>query len=484
MTRRREREAGSGPGAMLRLGGEGLPIVTIVGRTNAGKSTLFNRIAGGHRAIVSAVAGTTRDLNVARVAYDGREFILVDSGGLELGGHEPLTEQVVERALSAAAISDLIVFVFDGRAGLAAADREAFDLVRATGREVVAVVNKIDRPGQETAGAEFYTLAPELCFVSAAHGPGVGEMLEAIARRLPGAKPVEPAPAPDLRIALIGRPNVGKSSLLNRLAGYERSIVGEAPGTTRDTVDVPLAVNDQNVILVDTAGIRRRTRVAGELEGLAVGQALGSIKRAGVLILVIDATEGIRDQDARLARMVANYGRGLVLVCNKWDVAARRGRKIAAFRRDAEANFPFLAFAPMVFASALTGDGVDQILPAALAVGRAWRATFQTALLNRILAAALEAMDPPLVDRKRLKLMYVTQVASAPPRLVFFCNLERDIPAHYVRFLEARFRAALELNGTPLILEFRRASGARSDARAQAGIRRGGRKPGRAGAGR
>ncbi len=475
---KRAKGADGAPGGMLRLAAEGLPIVTIVGRTNAGKSTLFNRLAGHHRAIVSAIAGTTRDLNVARLADGDREFFLVDSGGLELGGHEPLTGMVVERALEAVAASDVIVFLFDGRTGLTAADREAFELVRSTGREIVVAVNKIDRPGQEALAADFYALAPEVLFVSAAHGYGIGDLLEAVTSRLPAAAPAAPAPEPDLRVALIGRPNVGKSSLLNRLVGYERSIVGEAPGTTRDTVDVPLKVDGQNLILIDTAGIRRRTRVTGELEGRSVGQALGSIKRAGVLLLVIDATEGITDQDARLARMVASHGRGLVVVCNKWDAAAHLGRRVAAFTRDAEANFPFLGFASMVFTSALTGDGVDQILPAALVTGRAWRASFQTAVLNRILAGALKALDPPLVDRRRLKLMYVTQVSSAPPRLAFFCNLERDIPAHYIRFLESRFRAALELTGTPLILEFRRAEASRSDTRAAAGGR--GPRPGRA----
>jgi GTPase len=477
---KRAKQAGGASSGMLRLAAEGLPIVTIVGRTNAGKSTLFNRLARRHRAIVSATAGTTRDLNVARVADEGREFFLVDSGGLELGGHEPLTEMVVERALEAVAGADVILFLFDGRTGLTAADREAFALVRSTGREIVVAVNKIDQPSQEALGADFYALAPEVCFVSAAHGYGIGELLETLIGRLPAAGPAEPAPEPDLRVALIGRPNVGKSSLLNRLVGYKRSLVGEAPGTTRDTVDVPLKVGDQNLILVDTAGIRRRTRVTGELEGRSVGQALGSIKRAGVLLLVVDATEGITDQDARLARMVASYGRGLVVVCNKWDAAARMGRKISAFTRDAQANFPFLGFASMVFTSALTGDGVDQILPAALVTGRAWRTTFQTAMLNRVLAEALKALDPPLVDGRRLKLMYVTQVSSAPPRLAFFCNLERDIPVHYMRFLESRFRAALDLTGTPLSLEFRRAGGSRSDARPAPG--RPLRRPGRAGA--
>lgn len=466
---RRVQGADGAAGGMLRLAAAGLPIVTIVGRTNAGKSTLFNRLAGNYRAIVSALAGTTRDLNVARIAEDGREFLLVDSGGLELGGHEPLTETVVKRALEAVAASDVIVFLFDGRAGLTAADREAFEVVRGTGREMVVAVNKIDRPGQEALAADFYALAPEICFISAAHGYGIGELLEAVAHRLPAAAPAEPAPQPDLRVALIGRPNVGKSSLLNRLVGYERSIVSEAPGTTRDTVDVPLKVDGDNLILIDTAGIRRRTRVTGEIEGRSVGQALGSIKRADVLLLVVDATEGITDQDARLARMVASHGRGLVVVCNKWDAAAGMGRRVSAFTRDAQANFPFLGFASMVFASALTGDGVNRILPAALAAGRAWHASFQTALLNRILAEALSALDPPLVDRRRLKLRYVTQVSSAPPRFAFFCNLERDIPAHYIRFLESQFRAALELTGTPLILEFRRAEASRSDLRPAGG---------------
>ena len=462
---KRAKAAAGAEGGMLRLAAAGLPIVTIVGRTNAGKSTLFNRLARNRRAIVSAIAGTTRDLNVARIADEGREFFLVDSGGLELGGLEPLTAQVVERALEAVAASDLIVFLFDGRGGLTAADREAFALVRGTGREIVVAVNKIDRPGQEALAADFYGLVAEPCFVSAAHGYGIGELLEAVTAHLPSAAPAEPAVATDLRVALIGRPNVGKSSLLNRLVGYERSMVGEAPGTTRDTVDVPLTVDGQNLILIDTAGIRRRTRVTGEIEGRSVGQALASIKRADVLLLVIDSTEGITDQDARLARMVASHGRALVVVCNKWDAAAQLGRRVSAFVRDAQANFPFLGFASMVFVSALTGDGVSQILPAALAAGRAWRTSFQTALLNRILGEALKALDPPLVDRRRFKLRYVTQISSAPPRLVFFCNLERDIPAHYIRFLEARFRAALELTGTPLILEFRRAEAARTDTR-------------------
>jgi len=438
------------------LGAEGLPTVVVVGRANAGKSTLFNRIAKGAHAITSPIPGTTRDLNFACASHEGREFIAVDSGGLELGGREPMTERIVAEALGAVGAADVVVFVLDGRAGMSAADKEAFALVRQTGCPLVVAVNKIDRPAQEAQAAEFHELgAGKLLVISAAHGRGVSELLDEVVGRLPAA-PVAPAKAPDLKLALIGRPNVGKSSLLNRLCGFERAIVDVRPGTTRDTVDVRLTANGRDVLLIDTAGIRRPTRVEGELEHQAVGRAIATTRRADVALLVIDATEGITDQDVRLARLVDTNDRALVVVCNKWDAAAKLGRKVPAFVRDAHERYPFLDFASMVFTSALTGDGVAQIIPAAIKAGDCFRATLQTSMLNRVLADARAAMDPPLVGRRRLNLMYVTQVGSAPPRLRFFSNVERDIPAHYIRFLDSRFRSALELAGTPLRLEFRR----------------------------
>lgn len=452
-------------GQLLKAAAEGLPVVTIVGRANAGKSTLFNRIAGARRAIVSPVAGTTRDLNLARVEHDGHAFLLVDSGGLELGGGERLTERVAERTLSAVAGAGLVIFVLDGKAGLSAGDDEAFALIRATGCAIVAVVNKIDRPEQELGAAEFYRLGTDrLFFVSSAHGRGVGDLLDEVVGRLSGSEQA-PAPSPDLRVALIGRPNVGKSSLLNRLAGFERSLVDQMPGTTRDPVDLALKAGQRNLLLIDTAGIRRRTRVEGELEHRSVARALSTIRRADVLLLVCDASEGITDQDARLARMVEEQGKGLVMICNKWDTAAALGGRVTPFVRDAHAAFPFLEYAPMVFSSALTGDGVGEIMPAALEVGSSWRATFQTAHLNRILARALAALDPPLVAGRRLKLMYITQVGSAPPRFALFANLSRDIPVHYLRFLESRLRAALGLSGVPVRIELRKAQASRAAGR-------------------
>ena len=439
-----------------RIAAENLPAVVLVGRANAGKSTLFNRIAKGGRAIISAIPGTTRDLNFARAEHNGREFVVIDSGGLELGG-ERMSDRIVAEALAAVGAADVVVFLFDGRAGLSNADSEALALVRDTGCPLLIAVNKIDQPGQENSAAEFYASgADDLMFISAAHSRGLGELLDRVVERLPARETSPPAAGPDLKLALVGRPNVGKSSLLNRLSGFERAIVDDAPGTTRDPVDVRLSSHGRDVLLIDTAGIRRPTRVEGELEQHSVGRAIETIRRADVVLLVIDATEGITDQDARLARLADTNDRAMVIVCNKWDAAAKIGRKAPAFVRDAHERYPFLEYATMVLTSAITGDGVDGIIPAAIAAGDSWRSVFQTSRLNRILADATNAMDPPQVDRRRLNLMYVTQVSTTPPRIRFFTNVERNIPAHYVRFIETRFRRSLELVGTPLRLEFRR----------------------------
>jgi GTPase len=442
------------------------PIVMLTGRANVGKSTLFNRIVRGARAIVSPIAGTTRDLNIAIASHDGHEFVVIDSGGLERYASEPAAERAMEEALRALGAADLVVLVIDGRAGVSSGDEDASALVREIGRPVIVAANKVDNPPQEAMAAEAWSLGVEsVTFISAAHGRGVGELLEQICAHLP-QREAQLEHRPTLRLALIGRPNVGKSSLLNRLSGFTRAIVDEHPGTTRDPVEVPVQADGHTLLLIDTAGIRRPTKVEGELEHQSVGRAIATIRRAEVLALVVDAAEGFTDQDARLARLVDSNDRALLVVCNKWDVAAKAGRRVPAFVRDTRQRYPFLDFAPIVITSARTGDGVNQIIPVASRAGEAWRSTFRTVTLNRILAEAISALDPPLVGDRRLKPMYVTQVAKAPPRLAVFCNLERDIPLHYVRFLEGRFRAALDLadSGTPLLIEFRRAKKSRTGA--------------------
>jgi GTPase len=441
------------------------PVVMLTGRANVGKSTLFNRLVGAARAIVSPIAGTTRDLNVAITSHDGHEFVVVDSGGLEPYTREPPAEKATAEALRALGAADLIVLVIDGRAGVASGDRNAMALLREMGRPVIVAANKVDNPRQEMMAAEAWSLGVEpVTFISAAHGRGVDELLEQISTHLPPCAAQPASQHPSLRLALIGRPNVGKSSLLNCLSGFARAIVDEHPGTTRDPVEMAIQNGGQTLILIDTAGIRRPTKVEGELEHHAVARALTTIRRAEVLALVIDTAEGLTDQDARLARLVDSNDRALVIVGNKWDAAAKAGRRVSGFIRDTRQRYPFLNFAPLVITSALTGNGVDQIISVASRAGDAWRSEFRTVRLNRILAEAIATLDPPLVGDRRLKPMYVTQVAKAPPRLAVFCNLERDIPAHYLRFLESCFRTALELDGsgTPLRIELRRAKKSRA----------------------
>jgi GTP-binding protein len=453
-----KRIAATGSNPLESAAAAGLATVVLVGRANAGKSTLFNRIAGRGRAIVSAIAGTTRDLNLGRAEHEGREFVIADSGGLELYANESVTERAVEEAFRAVAAADVVVFLVDGHAGISSADEEALALIREIGKPLILAVNKADNPGRESAGAEAYRLGiADVVFISSAHGRGIGELLDLIVAKLP-VRDGNAERQADLRVALIGKPNAGKSSILNRLAGFDRSMVDAQPGTTRDPVDVRLRAGDREVLLIDTAGIRRPTKVEGELEHHAVGRAIETVRRAEVLILVIDAVEGITDQDVRLARLVESNDRAMVIVCNKWDAAAAAGKRVPAFVSNTYHRYPFLEFAPMIFTSALTGDGIGEIIPAAAHAGQAWHSAFQTAQLNRILAEITAAMDPPLIGRRRLKLMYVTQIGGAPPRLAFFANVQYDIPAHYIRFLENQFRAALRLEhvGTPLRLEFRR----------------------------
>jgi GTP-binding protein len=447
----------------LREAARGLPMVLICGRPNVGKSALFNRIVGARRAIVSEVPGATRDLNLARVRVGEREIAIVDSGGLGAETGESLSERLARRTIEAACAADAIIFVADGRAGLNPGDRQVLEALRRVNRPLMLAVNKLDRPAMEVFAAEFHALGvADLFPISAAHGRGVGELLEALASLLPNETSAVSRDVTDLRLALLGRPNVGKSSLINRLTGFERSAVDAAAGTTRDPVDIEIGFSGQRILLIDTGGVRRPTRIGSKLEHRVVARALATVRRAEVLGLVLDATQGFTDQDARLAAVVERHERALMLIVNKWDLAAAQGRTIAAFRRALERQCPFLDYAPVVFCSALTGNGVNDILRVALNVGESFHAVLKTAELNRILREVAAEIEPPMIERRRLKLMYVTQVASAPVRLRFYSNLERGIPAHYLRFLQGRFRAALKLIGTPLLIELRRAESSRA----------------------
>ena len=447
--------------------GAALPAVAIVGRPNVGKSTLFNRIIGRRQALVDHEPGVTRDRLLAHAEWAGREFTVIDTGGFEVESEAELARRVREQSLRAVAEACVVVFVVDGRAGVSPADVEVARLLAESGKPVVCAVNKIDGPRQAELPYEFFRLGlgdPQP--VSAEHGRGIDELLDTIVAHLPAVTVVEDRPV--LRVALIGRPNVGKSSILNRLVGEERALVDSAAGTTRDPIDTLLSVNGEKVLLVDTAGIRRRSRIALRLEKATVASALHSLDRADVALLVVDAGEGITEQDARLARLVWERGRGLVLVANKWDTLAHGDRDPRAFLAEARRLYPHLENVPAVVVSALRGAHLDELLPAARRVGEAHRLRLPTRRLNEVLGEAVAAVEAPIYRGKRARLYYATALGHAPPMIALFVNHPDHVTTAYLRYLEHRLRASFPLEGTPLRLMLRArpraATGSRSAA--------------------
>jgi GTP-binding protein len=412
-----------------------LPTVAIVGRPNVGKSTLFNRLARSQRAIVDSQPGVTRDRNVATVRWDDNEFLLIDTGGFE------------DADASA---------VFDGREGLNPVDRELVQRLRTLQKPVFYAVNKLDTPKHDDAAAEFFALGLSEVFpISVAHGRGVGELLERLMAQLPAMPPAEAIAGRAVTLALVGRPNVGKSSLLNRIVGYDRAIVDATPGTTRDPVDTPFQHGDQAYVLVDTAGVRRRPRVHEQIERASAVRALRALERAEVALLVIDAIEGMTDQDARIAGYAWERGRALLLVINKWDAVPRERRNRTPFRTRIQEQYPTLADVPVVFISALSGQGIQTIFPALERLVAAHRTQMRTVELNQLLGAATQAQAPASVHGKRPRFFYATQTGSAPPVITIFTSAPALVQTAYERYLSNEFRRAFSLFGTPLRLRFR-----------------------------
>jgi len=429
----------------------GLPRVVLAGRPNAGKSTLFNRLLRRRKALVDAAPGVTRDVNEAVATWDGRSVVLVDTGGFEAEGASGLDLAVGARSLAAARAADLVVYLLDGKAGLSAADEAAARALRRARATVLFVVNKIDSPARESGVAEFHRLgADPLLTVSAEHGHGVAHLVDAILARVRVAAPAARDTA--IRVSIIGRPNVGKSSLLNRLLGFPRALVDATAGTTRDAIDTPLEVGGTRYLLVDTAGIRRRSRVQERLERSAVDKALHALGRCEVAVLVIDAGEGLTVQDQKLAALAWSEGRGLVVVANKWDLCAERA---AAFVAGLRADAPALAAVPILTTSALSGAGIERILPAVKRVAAAHDAALRTPRLNEVLADAVRALQPPVLRGRRARMYYATQVGRRPPTVAVFTSAPACVPPAYRRFLEKRITDAFRLQGTPLRLQFR-----------------------------
>lgn len=439
--------------------------VVVVGRPNVGKSTLFNRIAGARKAIVDPVAGSTRDRNTANVSWRGRFFELVDTGGILEEADTPLDEQVGAQVDIAIRESDVVLWVVDGRTGLLPEEQYLAKRLRGLGERVLLVVNKIDDVSREADAMEFHRLGFEPLFeVSAEHGLGVGDLLDAVVERLPGTMEEEADSAEEVRIAITGRPNVGKSSLLNRLSGEDRAVVSELAGTTRDAVDTLVEVEGTQYRFVDTAGIRRQGKIPNQADRLGVMYAERAIERAHLCLLVLDATEGVTTEDASIGGRIADAGRGAVLVFNKWDIVEGREARAKELEQQAREKMPHLDFAPIVFVSALSGRGVATIFTRIQEVRGQQLRRIATPELNRFLEAAYARFPPRAKDGKEVNLFYVAQTGVAPPRFVVFANRARkDLDPSYPRYLARRLREAYGFEGTPIRVSIRRRKKANSN---------------------
>jgi GTP-binding protein len=429
-----------------------IPRIALVGRPNVGKSTLFNRICGRRKAITDGRPGSTRDRNYAQVSWQGAAFELVDTGGLLLGSQDPLLGPATEQAQQAIEEADLVVFVVDGRAGLLPDDAAIARELRRGGKRVVLAVNKVE--AESDGVAEFASLGFERALeVSAEHGRGVGDLLDAALEGLPRVAPAEDEEKP-LRIALVGRPNVGKSSLLNRLLGQERAVVSAIPGTTRDAVDSLLERGGKRYLFVDTAGIRRVRMLKENVDHVSVVQARRSIDRCDVAVLILDAEEGMREMDATIAGYVQEAGCGVVVAVNKWDVAGERALKQRAFEQDVRDDLKFLAFAPVLFVSARSGKGLGALLKAAERVQEARQKRVTTGELNRLLARAATQFAPKAAKGGHpVRILYGTQVGTAPPTFVLSLSHPVDLHFSYKRYLENQIRAGFGFEGTPMVLK-------------------------------
>jgi GTPase len=436
-----------------------LPIVVIAGRPNVGKSTLFNRLAGRRIALVSDTPGVTRDRREAEAQLRGRMVALIDTAGLEEAAPETLAGRMRAGSASAVAQADLVLFVLDARAGVTPADEHFAQWLRRQGKPVLLVANKAEGRMATSSILDAYSLGlGDPVGVSAEHGEGVADLMSEIADRLPVVVEAAEEGHEDrpLKLAIVGRPNAGKSTLLNRLLGEERMITGPEPGLTRDAIAVVLS-DDQGraVEIVDTAGLRRRARVEAPLEKLSVSSAIEALKMAEVVVLTLDAVEGIHDQDLQIARLIEREGRACVVALNKWDAVADRNAARKAIMERLEDSLAQMKGISVVTLSALTGAGVERLLPAVRAAHEVWNKRVPTGELNRWFEHALETHQAPLVAGRRLKLRYLTQAKARPPTFVVFGTRAEQTPEDYTRYLVNSLRESFKLPGTPIRLQLR-----------------------------
>ncbi|AZR72762.1 ribosome biogenesis GTPase Der [Anoxybacter fermentans] len=433
------------------------PIIAIVGRPNVGKSTLFNRIVGYRTSIVENEPGVTRDRIYGEGEWLERKFILIDTGGIEPNSEDVLLKDIRWQAELAIEEADVILFLVDGREGLTATDREIAQMLRKSQKPVILVVNKIENyTDVEMKIFEFYELGLGDPFpISAEHGMQVGDLLDKVLTYLP-EKEEEEENDERLKIAIIGRPNVGKSSLTNYLLGQKRVIVSDIPGTTRDAIDTVLKRGDQEYILIDTAGIRRKKKIRENVEYYSVIRSLRAVDRSDVVLMVFDAVEGVTEQDKKIVGYAHEAGKGLILVFNKWDLVEKDDKTMQIYTKRVYEELKFLSYAPIIFTSALTGKRVMEILDIVDFVAEEHAKRVTTGLLNEVVEEAVAMMAPPSDKGKRLKIYYATQVSVKPPTFVFFVNEPELMHFSYLRYLENNLREAFGFNGTPIRLLVRK----------------------------
>jgi GTP-binding protein len=439
---------GTGTGEVVAL-----PIVAIVGRPNVGKSTLVNRVAQASEAIVHEARGVTRDRSYHRADWNGKDFLLIDTGGIERDVTDEFRSSIRAQALMAAREADAIIFLVDGRVGLLSEDEDVARLLKRADRPVFLAVNKMDEPGREDATYEFWNLGLGQPWpVSATHGHGTGDLLDEVVAVLPD---VEPTTEPDvIDVAIIGRPNAGKSSLLNCLAGSERAIVSEKAGTTRDAIDTVVTRDGRSYRLVDTAGIRRASKIDEDVEYYGFVRAMRAIDRAHVALLIVDSSIGLTDQDQRVARFAEERGTALIIVLNKWDLLSDVEAKNDLVSRVGE-ELAFVGYAPVLRVSARTGKGVERIFGAVETVYANYLRQVPTSSINRLLTELREFGHTVTQRNKTLRLRYATQTRTAPPGFTFFANHPQMADDNFKRYLEKRIREAFDFTGTPIVLKFR-----------------------------
>lgn len=431
------------------------PIVAVVGRPNVGKSTFFNRIVGKRIAIVEDTPGVTRDRIYGDATWLEYSFTLVDTGGIEPMKEDVISAQMRRQAQLAIDTADVIIFMVDGREGLTAADEDVADMLRRSKKPVVLAVNKIDHPKFEEAVYDFYTLGiGEPVTISGQQGLGLGDLLDEVCANFPKGAVQEEDEA--VRIAIVGKPNVGKSSLTNALLGYERTIVSEISGTTRDAIDTPFEYDGGRYVLVDTAGIRRKRAIEDEsIERYSVIRSLGAIRRADVALIVIDAAEGMSEQDVRIAGYVHEEGKASVVIVNKWDLIEKDTHTMNQFKKKLYADLAFMDYAPMLFISAKTGQRVNKVMEL---VKRAYEQNSRrvsTGTLNDVMAEAIAMKEPPSDKGRRLKIYYATQYATNPPTFALVVNEPEIMHFSYLRYLENYLRKSFEIDSTPIRLKVR-----------------------------